>query len=99
VSGLKALVVAAGAALGALLAVGALIAALFEAQGFGRPRDAEPRTAYLVLLALGVAASVAVPAYLWRRLLPSSGPSWVLVTGITVVGVLLILGISVSAEI
>ena len=93
---MKGLVVVAAVALGALLAVGALTAALFEAQGFGRPRDAEPRADYQLLLALGLAASIGVPAYLWRRLLPSSGPGWQLGAGVTVAGMLLILGISLT---
>jgi len=97
VTGLKAVVVAAAAALGALLAVGALLAALFEAQGFGRARDTEPRTGYLLLLALGFAVSIGVPAYLWRRLLPSSAPGWTLVSAFAVAGVLLLLGISLTA--
>ena len=92
-TGLKALLVAAATALGALLAVGCVIAALFEAQGFGRPRDTDPRVAYLVLLAIGLAACVAVPVWLWRRLLPDSAPGWPLAFGAAVVGVLLILGI------
>ena len=96
-TGLKGAVVAAAAALGALLAVGALVAALFEAQGFGRARDTEPRTGYLLLLALVLAVSIGVPAYLWRRLLPSSAPQWTLVSGLAVAGVLLLLGISLSA--
>ena len=96
-TGLKGIVVAAAAGLGALFAVGALIAALFEAQGFGRPHDAEPRAAYLLLLALGLAASIGVLAYLWQRLLPASAPGPKAVAALAVVGMLLILGISVTA--
>ena len=96
-TGLKGLVVAVAAALGALFAVGALLAALFEVQGFGRPRDAEPRAGYLLLLAVGLAASLGVPAYIWRLLLPSRAPEWALVAGVIAAGVLLILGISVTA--
>ena len=95
-TGLKGLVVAAAAALGALFTVGALLAALFEAQGFGRPRDTEARAGYLLLLAVGLAASLGVPAYLWRRLLPSHAPGWALVVGLTAAGALLILGISLT---
>ena len=96
VTGLKGLVVVVAAALGALFAVGVLLAALFEAQGFGRPRDTEPRAGYLLLLALGLAASLGVPAYLWGRLLPSRAPGWAFVAGVTAAGVLLILGISLT---
>lgn len=96
-TGAKGLIVAAAAALGALLAAGSLLAALFEAQGFGRARDTEPRTGYLLLLALAFAVSIGVPAYLWRRLLPASAPGWRLVATLAVAGVLLLLGISLTA--
>jgi hypothetical protein len=95
-TGLKGLVVAAAVGLGALLAVGCVIAALFEAQGFGRERDTDPRAGYLLLLALGLAACVAVPVWLWRTLLPESAPAWPLAFGAAVVGVLVILGIGFS---
>ncbi len=93
-AGLKGLVVAAAAALGALFAVGCVIAALFEVQGFGRPRDTDPRTGYLILLALAFAACVAVPVALWRWLLPASAPGWLVGFAVAVAGVVLILGIS-----
>lgn len=92
-AGLKGLVVAAATGLGALFAVGCVLAALFEAQGFGRERDTDPRAGYLLLLALGFAACIAVPAWLWRLLLPDSAPGWPLAFGAAVVGVVLILGI------
>jgi hypothetical protein len=95
-TGLKGVLVAAAAGLGTLLAAGFLIAALFEAQGFGRPRDTDPRAAYLLLLALGLAASVVGPAYLWRRLLPSSAPRWAHVIVVTAVAAFLLLGISLT---
>ena len=95
-TGLKGVVVTSAAALGTLLAAGCLIAALFEAQGFGRPRDTDPRAGYLLLLAFGLAASIVVPAYLWRRLLPSSAPRWAHVTVVTAVAALLLLGISLT---
>ena len=95
-AGLKGLVVAAAAALGALLAVGCVLATLFEAQGFGRERDTDPRAGYLLLLALGFAACVAVPAWLWRRLLPESAPAWPLAFGLAVAGVAVILGLGFS---
>jgi len=92
------LAVAAAAALGALFAVGCVLAALFEAQGFGRERDTAPRAGYLLLLALAFAASVAVPAWLWRRLLPGSAPPWPLAFGAAVAGVVLILGIGFGLD-
>lgn len=90
---LRGLVVAVAAALGALLAVGCVLAALFEAQGFGRPRDTDPRTGYLLLLAAAFVACVSVPFWLWRRLLSASAPHAALVFGAAVVGVIAILGI------
>jgi len=93
VTGLRGLVVAVATALGALFAVGCVLAALFEAQGFGRPRDTDPRAGYLLLLAAALVACVAVPFWLWRRLLPDNAPSPVLAFGAAVVGVIVILGI------
>jgi len=59
--------------LGAFFAIGFAIAILFELQGFGRPRDTDPRLWYVALLVLGLAACVAVPAWLWRRPRSASG--------------------------
>ena len=92
-TGLRGLVVAVATALGALFAVGCVLAALFEAQGFRRPRDTDPRAGYLLLLAAALVACVAVPFWLWRRLLPDNAPSPVLAFGAAVVGVIVILGI------
>ncbi|HXH88156.1 MAG TPA: hypothetical protein VNI55_06080 [Gaiellaceae bacterium] len=91
---LKGLVVAVAAGLGGLLALGCVLAALFEVQGFGRPRDVDPRIGYLFLLALGLAACIVVPVALWRALLPASAPAWPLALALDVAGWLLILGIS-----
>jgi len=52
---------------GAFFAVGFAIAVLFELQGFGRPRDTDPRLWYVALLVLGLAACAAVPSWLWTR--------------------------------
>ena len=72
-------VVIVAAGLGALFGVGCLIAALFELQGFGAPRDTDPRALYLLSLGLGFAVCVAGPLALWRLLFrraPSVGASW-----------------------
>src|SRR6476619_4458952 len=90
---LKGVAVAAAVALGMLVAVGCLLAALFEVQGFGGPRDVGPRTGYLIELALGFVAAIAIPALLWRRLL-GTGPGWVLTALVSAAGVVLILGLS-----
>lgn len=62
---------ALAALVGAFGAIGCLIAALFERDGFGRPRDSEPRTWYLLLLSAGLVACVAIPAWIgvgvWGR--------------------------------
>jgi hypothetical protein len=87
-------VVGVAVALGALFAFGSVLAALLELQGFG-DRDADPSAGYLLLLALGFAASVGIPLLLWRALLP--GPSARALAGaalLATAGALLILGIS-----
>ena len=90
----KAVVVAAALALGALFAFGSVLAALFEAQGFG-DRDSDPRTWYLVAMGVAFVACIAVPVALWRLLLPRSAPAFPLAVVVAAEGVLLILGISV----
>jgi len=97
VSWSRALLAAAATALGALGAIGCALAALFEAQGFGGPRDAGPRPGYLALLALGFLASLGVPALLWRWAAPQSGRAWLVAVAGGVVGALAILGISLHA--
>lgn len=54
---------------GALFALGSLVAALLEADGFGTPRG-QPRGWYLGLLGAAFAASLAGPFVLVRALLP-----------------------------
>ena len=71
----KVIVVFAAAALGALLAAGCGLAALFELQGFGTPRDSEPRALYIAALTLAAVACVLVPLGLWRVLLPDTAPA------------------------
>ena len=90
---LRGLAVGVAAGLGALFAVGCVLAALFEAQGFGGENDTDPRAGYLLLLAVALVACVAVPFWLWRRLLPASAPHAALFLATAVVGVLVILGI------
>ena len=92
---LKYLAVMTSAALGALFAVGCVLAALFEAQGFGGPRDQPPRTGYLLELAVAFAACIAIPAFLARRLL-HAGPGWLVAAGAAVLGALAILGLSLT---
>ena len=92
---LKYLVVVMSIALGSLFAVGCLLAALFEVQGFGGPRDQPPRTGYVVELAVGFAACVAIPALLTRQLL-HAGPGWITAGAIAVAGAVAILGLSLG---
>ncbi len=89
--------VVVGLGLGALCAIGVLGAALFERDGFG-DRDGEPSTAYLIALAVGLAASFGLPLALWRMLLPSrfSWPAALTATVVAVAGVVWILGISIA---
>ena len=94
----KTLTVVAAMCLGALFAVGALVAALFERDGFGGDRDADPSTAYLLGLAVCVAVSLGLPLVLWRVLLPArfSWPLFVGVAAVAVAGVVWVLGIAVT---
>jgi hypothetical protein len=94
VAAVKLIALLAVAALGALLGLGCLLAALFEVQGFGRPRDAQPRGWYVALLGLGLLACVAGPLALWRLLLPETAPTygWLALVAAVVV-VLTLLGV------
>ena len=97
VAAARILAVALGMAVGALFAVGCLVAALFERDGFG-DRDGDPSTGYLLALAVGLAASLGLPVALWRALLPArfSWPLAIGISGVAVVAVCWILGISVT---
>ena len=88
-----AIVVTLGA-VGALAAVGCVLAGLFELQGFGGPRDSDPRALYLCGLAILLTASLGVPLLAWRALLPKSPPAWLLVAVPVSAVVLLLLGLS-----
>lgn len=92
---LKGVVVAAATALGVLFAIGFLLDALFEVQGFG-DRDSTPSNAVLARDAVAVVACVLIPVFLWRRLFPGSGPAWAIALAIAAGGVLLILGLSLK---
>ena len=92
----RSLVVALAVAAGALAGIGFLLAALFEIQGFGGPRDEGPRIGYLIELAGGFVAAVLIPVFLWRRLL-ESGPGWVVAGIVAAGGVVVILGISFAS--
>ena len=93
----RVLTVIVGMALGALCAVGVLLAALFERDGFG-DRDGEPSTAYLLALAVGLLASVGLPLVLWRMVFPTrfSWPAALAAMAVAVTGVVWILGISLA---
>ncbi|MGI8730467.1 MAG: hypothetical protein ACR2LK_10840 [Solirubrobacteraceae bacterium] len=94
----KVIVIAVAALGGAVTAIGCLLAGLFELQGFGRPRDADPRPGYLALLGAGFVASVLVPLGLWRLLWPGSAPplGWLVFAGVAVM-VLALLGVGLAA--
>lgn len=65
-------------ALAVLFGFGCLLAALFEIQGFGSPRDQGPRPLYLASLAAGLLACVVAPAVVGRlydRVTASGRPS------------------------
>jgi hypothetical protein len=82
--------------LGTLAAFGCLLAAYFEQDGFGGPRDQGPRTGYLVELGAGFVASVVVPAVVCRRLFPGSGPVWLVAGAIAFAGVIVIAGLGLG---
>jgi len=82
--------------LGALAGVGCLLAALFEVQGFGGPRDQGPRVSYLVELAVTFVAAVLIPVLLWRRVL-GGGPGLIVAGLVAVAGVVVILGLSFAS--
>lgn len=92
----RVLVVLVAAGLGALLALGCFVAALFELEGFGGPRDEGSRAGYLALLGLGLVVSVGAPLLLWRALFPASAPAWGLAALPLAAGVLLVLGITLG---
>jgi len=98
VAAARVLTVVVGMAVGSLFAVGFLVAALFERDGFG-DRDGDPSTAYLLALAVGMAASLGLPLVLWRALLPArfSWPVAIGVSGVALAAVCWILGIGVTA--
>ena len=93
---LKYVAVGVAVALGALAGVGCLLAALFEVQGFGGPRDQGPRFSYLVELAVVFVVAVLIPVFLWRRLL-GSGPGLSVAGCVAVAGVVVILGLSFAS--
>lgn len=86
-----------GVALGALGGVACFLAGLLEVQGFGIPGDGGPRLGYLLLLALGFVASVAVPLALWRLLFPDSGPALPIVGAVAATALILaLLGVGIA---
>jgi hypothetical protein len=87
-------VVATGC-LGLLFAIGCVIAALFELQGFG-DRDGDPSIPYLLGLAAALLACLAVPALVWRALLPRSAPGALLVALPVGAVVVIVLGLGVE---
>ena len=93
----KALIIVVGLALGALCALGVILAALVERDGFGDP-NGEPSTPYLLVLAVGLVASVGLPLGLWRVLFPRrfSWPAALTATVLAFMGVVWILGISLA---
>jgi len=91
---LKGAFVGVATALGALSAIGCMLAIHFEMVGFGRIRDTQPRLSYLFLLALGFFFSVTAPAFLWCWLFEGAGRSWLIAMAVGTVFAVAMLGIS-----
>lgn len=69
------------ALLGAAIVAACLLAIRLELTGLGRPRDTAPRLGYLLLLVMGVAGSLGVPAWVaWRGL----AALWPIVPGLMI---------------
>ncbi|HUQ40232.1 MAG TPA: hypothetical protein VM030_08755 [Acidimicrobiales bacterium] len=79
-------------AAGALTTIGCVVALVFERDGFGRPRDAQVRPFYVVLLAVGAAAGVVVPIVVGRMLLGAGRDRLLIALGAAGVLAALILG-------
>lgn len=93
----RGLALAVAAGLGGLFAVGSVVAALFEVQGFGR-EALDPRPSYLVAVALGLAASRGISALLARWLFPQwAGRAALGVLLLGAVGAVALLGLSLTA--
>lgn len=95
-SPVRVIVVVIGFALGALFALGSLLAALFEAQHFGS-RDNEIRPAYVAALAAGLLVSVVGPFILWRLLLPDARRSVFALGAISLVVAAALFGLALTA--
>ena len=93
--GVRIPLVIASFALGAMLAIGCLIAVMFEADGFGG-RDGGPRWGYMASLAVGLAASVGSPFLILRWLLPNATKRSPLYFGIAMGVALLLFGFAVK---
>ncbi|MBB1516181.1 hypothetical protein H5398_09405 [Tessaracoccus sp. MC1679] len=69
------------ALLGAAIVAACLLAIRLELTGLGRPRDTAPRLGYLLLLGMGIASSLGIPAWLaWRGL----GKWWPIVPAVMI---------------
>ena len=76
--------------------MGCLLATMFELQGFGAPRDSEPRLAYLLGLGFLYAVSAGAPLLAWRALLPENPPGWKSVAVFLGAAVVLTFGLGLS---
>lgn len=81
--------------LGALLALGAILAVRFEVQGFP-PRPGQPRLWYLLALGASLLASVSLPFVVHRFLFPQARHRvWALAAG-AAVAALALLGVTLA---
>ena len=89
-------VVAVGFFLGALFAIGSLLAVMFEVDGFGGDRDG-PRPLYLFALAVALAASVSAPFLILRFLMPESARGALLYGAVALGVALLLFGLALGS--
>lgn len=92
----RAVAVIAAFFLGATFAVGSLLAAFLEADGFGAPGD-DPRPVYLALLAAALVVSVVTPFVVLRYVYPAHGPKAWVGAAIAVVVAVALFGVSLTS--
>lgn len=89
-------IVGIAASLGALFAVGSIVAALLERDGFTSDAADGARSWYLGLLALGLVASIAVPAAIAAWAFPDDRRAAFAVGAVALVAALILFGLAAA---